>query len=130
MSEVACVSSEHDYVSDLELRKRILIRKIELLLRHDQDVQKERDGFNSILQALQTETTLMEDGIISHAEMIIETLLLISNVPKNEAKAVSIECYLQYQYEIENRISSSSEETTPPHKTRSRFRRLFGFLKR
>jgi hypothetical protein len=129
MSEKPRGSVEYDYADDLELRKRILVRKIKFLMEHDADVQSERANFNSILDALQSDVALMTEGTIGGIETTIETLLPIFDVPEGEFERISAQCFEEYRRELEARGNASSEaeaKAVQPRKTRRRFHWLFG----
>ena len=127
MSEKPRGSAEHDYPNDLELRKRILVRKIKYLIQHDSDVQAARAEFNSLLGAFQSDVTCMTDSTIAPAETTIKTMASACDVPEGEFDRIAAECYDEYRRELADRASSSSEtEVTQPRETRKKFHWLFG----
>lgn len=124
MKEHLSASVDRDNAGDLELRKRILIRKIELLLKYDQDVRSAEDEFSSMLRTLQSETDWMTNTALSHVKRTIETLLLIGDVPAEVLDGVEAKCHLQYQSKM-NAKAPPPVQAAQPQETRGRLRWLF-----
>ena len=128
MSETPRSSAEHDYANDLELRQRILVRKIECLMEHDSDVRSARTELDSILNTLRSEANFMTGATISHAEMTIETMSFICDVPKGEFDRIAAQCYAEYRRELEA-VPVPPAESARVQETRGLFGWLVGRLR-